>query len=85
MIITNEDSLGIAQRVLARRPRGPSTNQAPANIDEYLAAPGTFIGSLDAISERTHAVRERWGISYFTISEAGAEAAAPLVKRLTGQ
>jgi hypothetical protein len=40
---------------------------------------------LDAIAERMYAVRERWHISYFTIGEAKAADAAPLVKRLTGK
>jgi len=85
LMITDEDPRAVAVRALARRPTGPSTNLVPASIDDYLSAPGTFIGSLDAIAERMFAVRERWGISYFTISEASAAAAAPLVARLTGR
>jgi probable F420-dependent oxidoreductase len=85
LTITNEDPRVVAQRALAHRPTGPSTNLVPASIDDYLSAPGTFIGSLDAITERMFAVRERWGISYFTITEANAAAAAPLVARLTGR
>lgn len=83
--ITAGDPRAAAESALARRPRGPTSNLIPLNVDEYLSAPGTFIGSLDSIAERMFAVRERWAISYFTIAESSAEAAAPLVKRLTGQ
>jgi probable F420-dependent oxidoreductase len=85
LAITDEDPRVVAERALARRPTGPSTNLAPASVDDYLSAPGTFIGPLEAIAERMFAVRERWGISYFTITEASAAAAAPLVARLTGR
>jgi hypothetical protein len=84
LVVTDEDSRVVAERALARHPPGPSSNQAPASIDEYVSAPGTFIGSLETIAERMFAVRQRWGISYFTISESNAAAAAPLVARLTG-
>lgn len=85
LTITDEDPREVARRVLARRPSGPSTNLAPASIDAYLEAPGTFVGSLEAIAERMHLVRERWGISYFTVIDRNAEAVAPLVARLTGR
>jgi hypothetical protein len=84
-VITDEDPETVAERALARRPPGPASNQASSSVDAYLSAPATFIGSLDAIAERMYAVRERWNISYFTIGEAMAADAAPLIKRLTGK
>jgi hypothetical protein len=85
LTFTTEDRRVVAERALSRRPPGPSTNRAPQSVDEYLGAPGTFIGSLEQIEERMFEVRERWGISYFTIVEHNVEAAAPLVARLTGR
>ena len=85
LTITDEDPRSVAERALRRRPPGPASNQASQSVDEYLAAPGTFIGPLAAIAERMYAVRECWGISYFTIVQRNAEAAAPLVARLTGR
>jgi probable F420-dependent oxidoreductase len=85
LVITDEDSYTVAERALAWLPPGPPSNRAPSSVEAYLSAPATFIGSLDAIAERMHAVRERWNISYFTIGEAMAADAAPLVKRLTGK
>jgi probable F420-dependent oxidoreductase len=85
LTLTDEPPLEVAERALRRLPVGPLSNLAPPSPAAYLAAPGTFIGSLERIEERMYEVRERWGISYFTIIERNAEATAPLVRRLTGK
>jgi probable F420-dependent oxidoreductase len=51
---------------------------------ELLESPHALIGTEARIEEHLHASRERWGISYFTVSEDAAEALAPLVRRLPG-
>ena len=84
LTITDEQPLTVAERAIQRQPAGPSSNLPPPNAAAYLAAPGTFIGSLERIEDHMHEVRQRWGISYFTITDRNAEAAAPLVRRLTG-
>ena len=85
LTLTDEPPLEVAERAVRRPPPGPSSNLAPPSPEAYLSAPGTFIGSLERIEERMYEVRELWGISYFTIIERNAEAATPLVRRLTGK
>lgn len=43
------------------------------------------IGSLEAIVERLHDLRERFGLSYFTIYPHDIERFAPVVARLSGE
>jgi probable F420-dependent oxidoreductase len=54
---------------------------APENI---LASPYYLIGSEERIAERLHELRERFGVSYFTVMPVGADALAPVVARLRG-
>ena len=85
LTITDEQPLAVAERAIQREPVGPSSNVRPRSAAAYLSAPGTFVGSLERIEDRMHEVRRRWGISYFTIADRNAEAAAPLVRRLAGK
>ena len=53
--------------------------------EDVLAMPSVFIGSPEQIVEEMHARRERYGFSYYVISDRGLETAAPLVARLAGR
>ena len=46
--------------------------------------PNALIGSVEEICDRLLARRERYGISYVTVSGSNAEAFAPVVARLSG-
>jgi probable F420-dependent oxidoreductase len=50
--------------------------------DEVLASPYYQIGSVDAIAERLSGLRERFGISHFSVFPADVETFAPIVARL---
>jgi len=52
--------------------------------DETLGSPLTLIGTVDQMADELIARRERWGISYVTIQEAGLDDFAPVVERLAG-
>lgn len=66
--------------------REAATLGAPIGLepDELLASPHALIGSPEHAAEQLHAARERWGISYFTVSRDALEPLAPLVGRLSG-
>jgi probable F420-dependent oxidoreductase len=51
---------------------------------EVLAMPSVFIGSVERIVELFHERRERYGLSYFVVSDESLRAMAPVVERLAG-
>lgn len=51
---------------------------------DVLAMPTIFIGSVDEIVEQMRARRERYGFSYYVMSDAHMSAGAPIVARLAG-
>jgi probable F420-dependent oxidoreductase len=53
-------------------------------VEDVLDMPSTFIGTPDQIVEDLLRRRERFGFSYFVVSDASMEAFAPIVSRLTG-
>lgn len=52
--------------------------------EDVLAMPSMFIGSVEQITEQMEERRERFGVSYYIISDATMEAFAPIVARLAG-
>ncbi len=54
------------------------------SVDDVLAMPSELIGSVDRIIETLQARREQYGFSYYVISDANMEAAAPIIARLAG-
>ena len=59
-----------------------STFGLPA--DEIARSPFCAVGTVDQVADHFGSIRNRLGISYFTVSAAAAEALAPVVERLTG-
>jgi len=53
--------------------------------EDVLEMPSIFIGSADEIAGQMHERRERYGVSYYIVSDAIMEAFAPLVARLAGK
>jgi probable F420-dependent oxidoreductase len=53
----------------------------PENV---LEMPSIFIGSVEQISEQMDERRERFGFSYYIVSDADVETFAPIVARLAG-
>ena len=54
------------------------------SVDDVLAMPSELIGSVDRIIEQMQARRERYGFSYYVLSDSVMEAFAPIVARLAG-
>src|SRR5262249_40612369 len=52
--------------------------------EDVLQMPSLFIGSVEQISEQMEERRERYGISYFIVSDADMQMCAPIVARLAG-
>jgi hypothetical protein len=52
--------------------------------EQVLASPSFLIGSEDTIAERVLELRERYGISRFTLFPRDVEPFAPVVARLAG-
>lgn len=53
-------------------------------VEDVLDMPSIFIGTPDQIVEDLLRRRERFGFSYFVVSDANMEAFAPVVSRLAG-
>ena len=53
--------------------------------EQVLASPYYQIGSANTIAERLLGLRERFGISHFSVFPNDAEAFAPVVARLKGR
>ncbi|MFN8023525.1 MAG: TIGR03621 family F420-dependent LLM class oxidoreductase [Acidimicrobiales bacterium] len=54
------------------------------SADDMLAHPNALIGTVDEICDRLVERRERYGISFVTVSERNLDAFAPVVARLAG-
>jgi probable F420-dependent oxidoreductase len=52
--------------------------------EDVLAMPSIFIGTVEQIIEQMNERRERYGFSYYIVSDAIMEAFAPVVARLAG-
>lgn len=53
--------------------------------EDLLASPHCLIGPVNALVERLHERRERWGFSYITFYDSDAAGCAPLVSALAGR
>jgi probable F420-dependent oxidoreductase len=54
-------------------------------VEQVLEMPSLFIGPVEQIIEEMLARRERYGFSYYVISDASMETVAPIVARLAGK
>jgi hypothetical protein len=52
--------------------------------DEITRSPFCAVGTADQVADHFSSIRDRLGISYFTVSATVAEVLAPVVDRLTG-
>jgi probable F420-dependent oxidoreductase len=53
-------------------------------IEQVFQMPSIFIGSVDQIVDEMQARRERYGISYYVVSDRALEIVAPIIARLSG-
>lgn len=60
---------------------GSATN---LTADDILQTPYVLVGTVTQMIEDLQARRARWGLSYYVVHEAYAEAFAPIVARLAG-
>jgi probable F420-dependent oxidoreductase len=58
---------------------------AGVTADDVLAMPAVLLGSIDGIVEALAARRERYGVSYYVVSDRSRDAFAPVVARLSGR
>jgi probable F420-dependent oxidoreductase len=75
-VLITDDRRGTAEELTAR--------WTQLTADEVLATPYVLIGTVDQMVEDLQARRERWGFSYYVISEPYLDAFAPIVARLAG-
>ncbi len=54
------------------------------SAERVLEMPSIFIGSVDQIVDQMQVRRERYGISYYVVSDRSMEMVAPIVARLAG-
>lgn len=75
-VIITDDPAGTAERAQALLP--------DLSVEDILATPYLWIGTVESICEDVLAARERWGFSYFTVFHHSLEEATPIVARLAG-
>jgi probable F420-dependent oxidoreductase len=78
-IMPAEDRRGAAEQMIRAR------NWHGISPEQVLEMPAIFIGTVAQIADQMHERRERYGFSYYVISDSSAEIAAPLVARLAGR
>lgn len=76
-IAITDDRLAAAEEI--------ASGARDVTADEVLASPYYQIGSVDEITEQLLDLRERFGISHFSVFPADIEAFAPVVARLKGR
>ena len=54
------------------------------SAERVLEIPSIFIGSVDQIVDQMQVRRERYGISYYVVTDRSMEMVAPIVARLAG-
>ena len=54
------------------------------SADQVLEMPSIFIGSVEQIVDQMQVRRERYGISYYVVTDRSMEMVAPIVARLAG-
>lgn len=84
-----ELSMVIAPVLTADRQRGAEEcarqhGWTSVGLEDVLAMPSIFIGSVEEIAEQMRERRERFGVSYYVVSDANMETCAPIVARLSG-
>jgi probable F420-dependent oxidoreductase len=72
------DRRAAAQRLAADR------GWAGLPADQVLEMPSIVVGSPDDIADQLRARRDRYGLSYFLVSDSDMAAFAPVVERLSG-
>lgn len=72
-----DDVDGTAEQYAARR------GWDGLSADSVLQLPGVFLGSVERIAETMRERRERYGFSYYVVSDAVMDRFAPVVERLT--
>jgi hypothetical protein len=68
----------------AAEPLAREREWSDVSADRVLEMPSIFIGSVDQIVGEMQSRRERYGISYYVVSDRSMEAVAPIVARLAG-
>ncbi len=77
-VTITEDRRKAAEEAVARTTR-------PYTVDLMLDMPHFLFGTLEGIVEQIESWRERYAISYVTVTEGAMETFAPVVKRLNGK
>jgi probable F420-dependent oxidoreductase len=75
-VMVTDDPTSTAERLRERAPE--------LSVDDILATPYLWIGTVESICDHVVAARERWGFSYFTVFHHSLEAATPIVRQLAG-
>lgn len=78
----------IFEVVVTDRPRAAAERIADdfgLDVEEVFAAPNFLIGTEDEIRRQVEARRERYGLSYLTVTAACMRAFAPIVRQLAGR
>jgi probable F420-dependent oxidoreductase len=76
-VVITDDPRAAAQEWVDRAPY--------LSVDDLLAVPYVWIGTVESICDDIRSYRERWGFSYFSLFSRSMSAAAPIVAELRGE
>jgi probable F420-dependent oxidoreductase len=82
LTVTDDQQQAVAQWI--ERAKGAFNVPSELNIEDVLASPYVLIGSVDQIIDKLQAIRDQYGVSYFTIPSSSVESFGPVVARLAG-
>ena len=75
-VIVTDDPRGASERARESLPE--------LSVEDILASPYLWMGTLESICDGVFAARERWSFSYFTVFNDSIETVTPVVNRLAG-
>lgn len=78
-VAPGEDGRSAAERLAVRRGWGAAAAELALEMPSVLAGP------VERVVDELQARRERFGLSYYVVSNASMEAAGPIVERLAGR
>jgi hypothetical protein len=73
-VIITDDPRGAAEGLREFMPR--------LSVDDILATPYLWVGTVESICEHIEAARERWGLSYFSVFHDSRRSVVPIISRL---
>jgi hypothetical protein len=84
LVTVTDDAEQAADAFLASVGKRQAVESLPS-LDDLLAAPFVFIGTVAEIAEKLQAARERWGFTRYTVRAGAIDAVGQVMRALGGR